>query len=308
MMKVIFFGTPLFSAHVLEYLLEQKIDIRAVISKSDRPQGRSSALVPTPVKTIALRYNLPVHQPEIVSDPEFAAILEAYQADLFIVVAYGEIIKQHLLDMPYQGCINLHTSLLPKYRGAAPIQRCIINGEHESGVTFIHMVKKMDAGNIIRQIAVPVGNMTTFGELENILCDVGKKELADLILSFEKQSCQGVPQDASRVTFAPKIELEDCEIDWNRSAQEIHNLIRGVNPYPGAWYTVTIHGKSLRLKVFQSRVVDAGLISDLLPGVIQPSKSAILIGTGEGILELVEVQLEGKKRMLAVDLFRGITF
>lgn len=144
-MKVVFFGTPLFAAQVLQYLLDQQVQIVAVITKPDKPKGRSSHLVPTPVKEVAIAHHIPYYQPELVSAPEFADVLQAYQADLFVVVAYGEIIKQHLLDMPKRGCINLHASLLPKYRGAAPIQRSLINGEQETGVTIMHMAKKMDA-------------------------------------------------------------------------------------------------------------------------------------------------------------------
>src|ERR1700722_12681047 len=168
MMKVIFFGTPPFAAHVLEYLLSQCIHVAAVVTKPDRPKGRSRVPLPTPVKLIAQQQipPIPVYQPELVSDPEFADVLIPYQADLFVVVAYGEIIKQHLLDMPKLGCINLHASLLPKYRGAAPIQRCILEGETETGVTIMHMVKKMDAGDIIKTVKIPIHPDRTYGDLE----------------------------------------------------------------------------------------------------------------------------------------------
>lgn len=308
-MRVIFFGTPLFAAHVLNYLLQHQINVVAVISKPDRPKGRSGAPIPTPVKTAALLYHspLPVYQPEFVSAPEFFPILHSYAADLFVVVAYGEIIKQPLLEMPRLACINLHTSLLPKYRGAAPIQRCIIEGEKKTGVTLIHMVKKMDAGDIITQVEVPIAPNTTFGELEHTLCEVGKQSLLDVIQAFEKGELPRIPQDASQVTFAPKIELEDCEIDWRRPAQELHNLVRGVNPYPGAWCYVSVRGEKKRLKIIQMQVI---LGKTGLPGHVlnaEQTKGNLIIAGGDLALELIEVQLEGKRSMSSEELTRGIS-
>lgn len=307
-MRIIFFGTPVFSAQILEFLLQQGIEVVAVISKPDRPKGRSNVPVPTPVKTAALAHDpsIPVYQPEIVSAPDFAETLKDFNADLFVVVAYGEIIKQHLLDMPKRGCINLHTSLLPKYRGAAPIQRCIIEGETSSGVTIIHMVKKMDAGDMIEIVKVPIGRDTTFGELEEKLCEVGKQALLKIIHAFEKGEPPRIPQDPTQVTLAPKIELEDCEIDWNKPAQEIHNLVRGVNPHPGAWCYVKVRGEKKRLKISRTHVVPSEYA---VPGTIinsSQSKGNLLIATGDQALELLEVQLEGKKSMSSEELTRGI--
>ncbi len=306
-MRVIFFGTPWFAAHVLEYLLQQGVTVVAVISKPDRAKGRSATPIPTPVKTVALAHGLPLYQPEIVSVPEFAEVLTPYKADLFVVVAYGEIIKQHLLDMPRLACLNLHASLLPKYRGAAPIQRCIMEGEAETGVTIMHMVKKMDAGDMIRTVSMSIGPETTFGELEETLCLKGEQLLLEVIHAFEQGvQLPRIPQD-QQATLAPKIELEDCEIRWERQAQELHNLIRGVNPYPGAWCYVTIRGEKKRLKVIRTKVVSS---EKSTPGIIlnpDQNKSNLIIGTGTGnqALELVEVQLEGKKRMSSEELTRG---
>lgn len=307
-MRVVFFGTPLFAAHVLEYLLQHQVNIVAVISKPDRPKGRSGTPVPTPVKAVAVAHNppLPIFQPEIVSALEFADTLKVFEADLFVVVAYGEIIKQHLLDMPRKACINLHASLLPKYRGAAPIQRCIIDGETETGITIMHMVKKMDAGDMISKVPVPIGFDMTFGELEDALCEVGKKALLDVIHAFEKGEPSRVSQDHSQATLAPKIELEDCLIDWNHSAQEIHNLVRGVNPYPGAWCYVLVKGEKKRLKISQTKIVPH---EKAKPGTVlnaQQTKGNLIVVTGDQALELVEVQLEGKKSMLSEELTRGI--
>ncbi|MDP1879570.1 MAG: methionyl-tRNA formyltransferase [Parachlamydiaceae bacterium] len=311
-MRVIYFGTPLFAAHVLEYLLQQGIQIVAVVSKPDRPKGRSGSPSPTPVKMAAQAFNdeIPIYQPDLVSSLEFAPILAAHQADLFVVVAYGEIIKQHLLDMPRLACINLHASLLPKYRGAAPIQRAIMEGENETGLTVIHMVKKMDAGDMINQVIVTIGPEMTYGELDQELCEAGKRLLLDTIKEFENGSPKSFPQDPSLVTFAHKIELEDCEIDWNESAQAIHDLIRGVNPFPGAWCYVTVKGEKKRLKISRSKVV----VSDETdvshpPGSMvngNQTKGNLIIATGSQWLELCEVQLEGKKSLSSDELTRGI--
>lgn len=308
-MRVVYFGTPLFAAHVLEYLLEHQVNVVAVISKPDRPKGRSGTPVPTPVKAVALAINplLPVFQPEIVSAPEFADVLKAFEADLFVVVAYGEIIKQHLLDMPLKACINLHGSLLPKYRGAAPIQRCIMDGETESGVTIMHMVKKMDAGDMISKVVVPISPELTFGELEQSLCEVGKKALLDAIHAFETSEHPPVSQDHSPATFASKIELEDCEIKWDRPAQELHNLVRGVNPYPGAWCYVHVKGEKKRLKISRTKVISC---EKNIPGTlinVNQTKGNLLIATGDQALELLDVQLEGKKSMSSEELTRGIS-
>lgn len=309
-MRVVFFGTPLFAAHLLDYLFQRQVEIVAVVSKPDRPKGRSGTPVFTPVKSVALSYNplLPIYQPEIVSAPEFAPLLQSYQADLFVVVAYGEIIKQHLLEMPRLACINLHTSLLPKYRGAAPIQRAIMEGETETGITLMHMVKKMDAGDIIQQVKVPIGLETTFGELENRLCEVGKQAVFELIQRFEKgDDPPRIPQDHSQATFAPKIELEDCEIQWTRPAQQIHNLVRGVNPYPGAWCYVSIRGQKKRLKINRTRIVPC---QKSIPGTLlnrEQMKGNLLIAAEDHSLELLEVQLEGKKEMSSEELSRGMS-
>lgn len=306
-MKVIFFGTPSFAADVLKYLLDHQVNVVAVVSKPDRPKGRSGTPVPTPVKLVALSHQppLPIYQPEKVSDLAFAPVLQAYQADLFVVVAYGEIIKQHLLDMPTHGCINLHASLLPKYRGAAPIQRCIIEGETETGVTIMHMVRKMDAGDMIDSVKVPIGPNMTFGELEQVLLEVGKQPLLQVIHDFNSGLIKRIPQDHSHATLAPKIELEDCQIQWNRPAQALHNLVRGVNPYPGAWCYVTVKGERKRLKIVKTQVIPHP--PALAGTILNQSKDPLLIATSQEALQLIEVQLEGKKLMLSQELIRGIS-
>ncbi len=303
-MKVIFFGTPQFAANVLEYLLQNKVDVVAVVSKPDKAKGRSSKLVPTPVKVIAEKNSLPVYQPEKVSAQDFADVLPKYEADLFVVVAYGEIIKQHILDMPRLGCINLHASVLPKYRGAAPIQHAIIDGEKEAGVTIIHLVKKMDAGDMLGIAKVTIEQNDTYGELTEKLCDIGSPLLLKVINELKEGTAIAEPQDDQLVTFASKIELEDCEIDWGLPVQRVHDLIRGVNPAPGAWCWVEVRGERKRLKVYQTELSEE---NELKPFHLElDKKRGLIVGCGEGALLVKEVQLEGKRRMSSSDLLRGV--
>lgn len=303
-MKIAFFGTPPFAAEVLEYLLAHQVDVAAVITKPDRPKGRSGTPVPTPVKGVALRHALPVYQPEKVSDLPFAPTLAAYNADLFVVVAYGEIIKQHLLEMPAKGCINLHASLLPKYRGAAPIQHSILAGDQESGVTIIHLVKKMDAGDMISAVKVPIPSTMTYGELEVALCRAGAPLLLQAIRDLDAGTAARTPQDPAQATLAPKIELEDCEVHWDQPAEKLHNLIRGVYPHPGAWCPVEVRGQKMRLKIHAAR---GDTTPSGVPGeILQYGKGGISVACGSGSLHLLQVQLEGKKAMSAGELACGI--
>lgn len=306
-MKVVYFGTPLFAAKVLTYLLEHGVNVVGVVTKPDRPKGRSSTPVPTPVKSVALSQvpPLPLLQPEIISDAVNTPLLEKFDADLFVVVAFGEIIKQHLLDMPKIACINLHASLLPKYRGAAPIQRSIIDGEKETGLTVMHMTKKMDAGDIISTKVVPIGPNMTYGELEEDLCTAGSNLLLQAIHSFENGTAQRTPQDHSLATMAPKIELEDCQINWSLPANTIHNLVRGVTPHPGAWCRVVVKGEPKRLRVITTRVAED--VPGGTPGKIMSSTAdGLLVSCGTGALYIEHLQLEGKKAMFAQEFFRGM--
>ncbi len=305
-MRVVFFGTPQFAAECLEYLLNHQVDVVAVITKPDKPQGRSLALVPTPVKCIALAHTppLPLFQPEIVSDLTFAPVLQQFEANLFVVVAYGEILKQHLLDMPKVACINLHASLLPKYRGAAPIQRCLINGEKETGVTIMHMAKKMDAGDIITMERVAIPPNMNYAELEAALCKTGKELLLKTIRDFETATPSRTPQDHEAATLAPKIEVTDCKIDWQQPAHVIHNLIRGVTPHPGAWCYASIKGEQKRLKITATQIAEENSHNE--PGtLLNTSKQGIIIGCKKGSLLITHLQLEGKKATSAVEFIRG---
>jgi methionyl-tRNA formyltransferase len=304
-MKIIFFGTPPFAAEVLRSLLEKGICVSAVVTRPDKPKGRSGQLVPSAVKLMAQEWNLPLLQPNKISSPEGTEALSKFSADLFIVVAYGEILKQHILDMPKLSCVNLHASLLPKYRGAAPIQQAIIDGQTTSGVSIMHMVQKMDAGDVIEKVEVPIGPDETYGELQQKLCDVGSFALFDVIQRFEEGTVWATSQDETEVSFAPKIELENCEINWDLPAEKIHNLIRGTNPRPGSFCWVDVRGKKFRLKIWRSRVVDGNGTAGT---ILTSGKEGVVVATANGALLLESVQLEGKKAMSSAELFRGTHF
>lgn len=306
-MKIIFFGTPDFAAQILKKIVDNSWEVLAVVTRPDRPKGRSGQALPTPVKLVAEEQlaKAPVYQPEKVSDPAFAEILKSHQADLFVVVAYGEIVKQNILDIPTKGCINIHASLLPEYRGAAPIQRAIINGEKKTGVTIMHMVRKMDAGDMIATAKVSIPFEMTYGELEAELCQVGGELLLEVLSQMETGEWTRTPQDHTQATMAPKIELENCELDWTASATTLHNLVRGVNPEPGAWCFVLFKGERKRMKVFKTQV-ERGLFAPL-GSVIPRGKGELIVACGTEALNLLEVQLEGKKRMSTTELLRGVT-
>lgn len=304
-MKIIYFGTSPFAAEVLDHLIQNGVYIVAVVTKPDKPKGRSGAPTPTAVKALVQeKYpHLPLYQPSVISAPGESDLLLPYHADLFVVVAYGEIIKQHLLDMPRLGCVNVHASLLPKYRGAAPIQQAIINGETESGVTIMYMVKKMDAGDIISKVSIPISNDITFGEYEKLLCRAGCDSMLEVIRQFEADKVPRTPQNHELATLAPKIELEDCQIDWTKSAQDIHNLVRGVNPYPGAWTLYPVKEGVKRLKIWKTSVIPG---TQAAPGTtIKAGKGEFIVACGTDAIQILSLQLEGKKAMSAEELLRG---
>lgn len=300
-MKIVFFGTPQFAAEVLRYLLDHKVEIAAVVTQPDRPKGRSLQLTPSPVKLLVQEKapHIPIFQPVKASQESFLQELTALGADLYVVVAFGQILSQKLLDIPPLGCINVHTSLLPKYRGAAPIQRAIMAGETETGVSIQKMVRQLDAGDIIATAKTEIFSDTTFGELEVRLIHLSQPLLLDVLTAYEKRIPEATPQDSNLVTYASKIELEEGEIDWKRPSQEIHNLIRAFSPRPGAWCWLYSGDEKKRLKILRSRPVDR----KGTPGELFAPDA--IVACGEGALQLLEVQPEGKKVMKASDWLRG---
>lgn len=305
-LKIVFFGTPQFAADVLSYLLDHQVNIVAVVTRTDKPKGRSGNPVPSPVKEVAISHGLPLYQPPRCSTPEFIEILATYQADLFVVVAYGEIVKEGVLSLPKKGCINVHASLLPKYRGAAPIHRAVINGETETGVCIMHMVKEMDAGDVIASASIPIGSETTYGELELALRGLGAQTLLQTLSSLQLGPVTATPQEHSQATLAKKIELEECRIDWTQPAQIVHNLVRGTNPTPGAWCISSVNGIEKRLKVLRTRV-EANKSGK--PGEIisRGKEDGLIVACGQGAVRIIELKPEGKRAMSADDMMRGVS-
>jgi methionyl-tRNA formyltransferase len=304
-MKIVFFGTSHFAAKVFEKLIENREEVVAVVTRPDRTKGRSLQLSPPPVKEAVIRIKpeLPIFQPEKASTPEFASTLQSFEADLFVVVAYGEIIKKDLLGIPKLGCINIHASLLPKFRGAAPIQRSLMAGEKETGITIIDMSPQMDAGDILAIQSIPLSDQITFGELEPLLCDLSCQLLFKVIKQFEQGSVARIPQQHSLATFAPKITPNEEEIDWTKSAQEIKDLIRALSPYPGASCKILLGAERKRLKIKRAEVIE----QSGQPGTILSfGKEGFCVACGKNALRLVEVQLEGKKSMPVGDFIRGV--
>ena len=304
-MKIVFFGTPPFSAHILEYLIEKEQNVVAVVTRPDRPQGRSKKLISSAVKTLAAeKYpNLPLFQPEKASTDTFASTLKSFEPDVFVVVAYGEIIKTNLLEIPTKLPINIHASLLPKYRGAAPIQRAIMNGEKESGVTIMEMVLKMDAGAMLEIVETPIDEDTTFGDLEEKLCKLSGPALMKVLEKISFGTLEKIPQNHEAATSAPKITLEDRVIHWDQSAEKIHNQIRGLSPFPGAFCFVEVQGETKRLGIKRTKKI---LDNSGKPGeTLSFQKKEWIVACGQGALSLLEIQLEGKNLLPIEDFLRG---
>ena len=298
-LKTIFMGTPDFAVPCLE-VLQAKTEVLAVITQPDRPKGRGHNLQASPVKQKALEYNLPVLQPEKIKTEEFTAELEKLQPDLIVVVAFGQILSQRILDIPPLGCVNVHASLLPRYRGAAPIHWSIINGEKETGVTTMLMDAGLDTGDMLLKDKVAITEEMTTEELHDQLMAMGGKLLAETIDGLANGTITPEKQDDSISNYAGMLNKETGHIDWSKSAVEIHNLIRGLNSWPVAWSMKD--GKNY--KFWRTKVENCN--SDKAPGtVVELRKNSFCLATGEGLLEVLEIQPPSKKRMSAGDLLRG---
>ena len=301
-MRIVFMGTPDFAVGSLQALAEcGKYEIVGVVTQPDRPKGRGNKMLMTPVKEYALSKGYEVYQPQKVKTPEFVQILRDMQPDLIVVAAFGQFLSQEILSMPKYGCINVHASLLPKYRGAAPIQYAIIKGESESGVTIMQMDIGMDTGAMLDKVVVPIGGDTTMGELHDELKVKGAELLLTVIEKIEAGTVVAEPQDNDEATYATLLDRSMERIDWTKSAQEVHNLIRGFNPAPST-FTKLPNGKSL--KIWCSRMTDKNTTA--VPGtVIELSKHSFFVAWGSGVLEITEVQPESKKRMPAQVFING---
>lgn len=299
-LKVVFMGTPAFAAPVLRALIDSGCDMKGVVTQPDRRAGRGRKPILSPVKELALNEGLAIYQPEKVRDPSFVDTLRSLEADVMVVVAYGRILPKEILDIAPMGCINVHASLLPAYRGAAPINWAIARGETVTGVTTMVIDEGLDSGDMLLKKEVPIEERDNTETLYEKLSLEGAKLLIETLEGLKDGSIEREVQDETLVTYAPIISKEDGLIDWSRPAGEIVNLIRGMYPWPSA-HTM-IKGKMLKVL---SAAEKGG--SGRPGAVIQVDKSSIEIATGRGSIELLELQLEGKKRMKTEDLLRGFT-
>jgi len=304
-MRIVFFGTPEIAKEALEFLFQNGVEIVGIVTKPDKPKGRSSTLLPPPVKEWAQKAipSVPLFQPEKASTSEMIEALKQLHPDLFVVVAYGEIMKQALLDVAPHGAINLHASLLPKWRGAAPIQRAIEAGDQETGVSIIRLVQKMDAGPILLKRSIPLDDIMRSSELFQALSIVGKEVLLEVIHQLDKGQAVEEIQDESQVTHAAKLTPEGCQINWHVEGKKLHNMVRAAYPNPIAWTEALIRGEKKKLNILESRFRED---VELPPAEIYLSKKEIMVGTGKGALQLLQVQQEGKKAMNAMDWARGL--
>ena len=301
-MRIVFMGTPDFAVGSLQALCESgKHEILAVVTQPDRPKGRGNKLLQTPVKEYALAQGLTVYQPQKVKTPEFVELLHELQPELIVVAAFGQFLSKEILELPKYGCINVHASLLPKYRGAAPIQYAIIKGEKESGVTIMQMDIGMDTGAMLDKVVVPIEENATMGELHYALREQGAALLLQVIDKIAAGTAVAEPQDNEQATYATLLDRSMEHIDWSKTAQEVHNLIRGFNPAPST-FTKLPNGKGL--KIWGSKMTDKN--SAAAAGtVIETGKHSFFVACGEGVLEITEVQPESKKRMPAQVFLNG---
>ena len=307
MLKIIFMGTADFGGPVLKKLADSRENKIAVITQPDRPQGRGRKILPTPIKKIALDKRLEIFQPENINDEESIKRIKEFNPDIILVVAYGQILSGHILNIPKIGCINIHGSLLPKYRGAAPINRAIINGEKETGITFMFMKEKVDAGEIIFQDKIDILPDETCGELYYRLSDLSANALPKLLEKIKSGKIERISQDNKLVTFARKMKKEDGKIDWSDKGEKVYNLIRGTIPYPGAF----TYSKGRKLKITRARFLDdyqeeADTGSPKPGRVVKIEKDAILISTGdEGIIKILRLIPAGSKELTANQFVNG---
>lgn len=300
-MRIVFMGTPDFAVPCLKVLLENKHDIAAVVTQPDRAKGRGKKLAPPPVKVLAEEAGIPVYQPERIKTPEFVQILRDLKPDVMIVVAFGQLLSQEILDIPPLGCINVHASLLPKYRGAAPINWCIINGEHTTGVTTMYMDKGLDTGDMILKKEIDIMENETAGELHDRLMLLGAEVLKETMVLLQAGTVPRVPQEESKATYAPIMSKSLGRIDWYKSAYDISNLIRGTYPWPGAFSTY--EGKVFKL--FSAEAAGDNESNECTGCISRVSEDSITVSCGAGSLVIKELQFENEKRMDAEAYLRG---
>ena len=301
-MRILFMGTPDFALPTLRELCLAGHEIVGAVTQPDKPKGRGHHLTPPPIKVFALEKNIPVYQPMTLRGEEFAVLLSELDPEMIVVVAYGKILPQNVLDYPKYGCVNVHGSLLPEYRGAAPMQRAIIDGKTVTGITTMLMAAGLDTGDMLLKCEIEIGENDNFEDIHDRLSEAGAKLLIETVEKLEKGEITPEVQDDSKATYAAKIEKSDCLLDFSRDAKTLHDLIRGLSPIPLS-FTHTPDGKLL--KVVESRVFDAEKTVKALPGTVLSVGEDIKVVCGKGILSLTVVVPEGKGRMSAADFIRG---
>lgn len=302
-MKMIFMGTPDFAAGALEALIQAEYEITAVVTQPDRAKGRSREPVPSPVKVCALEHGIPVLQPGRIKTPEAVAELKTYEADVFIVAAYGQILSREILEMPSLGCLNIHASLLPRYRGASPIQHAIMDGEEKTGITIMQMDAGIDTGDMLYRKEIPLEAEDTYETLHDRLTVLGGEAIVEALKLLEQGKLKPEKQDDTKSCYAPLIRKEDGELDFSRPAAELERLIRGMTPWPSAYTGY----RGRQLKVWKALAEPERDTAGHVPGeVLLVEKDAVTVAAGGGALKLLELQLEGKKRMSVHDFLLGV--
>jgi methionyl-tRNA formyltransferase len=302
-MVVVFFGTPQFAVPTLQHLLEASHTVPAVVTQPDRPRGRGQKVIHAPIKAFALDRRIPVFQPDRLRPPDVADVLRGWNADLGVVAAYGRIIPEHLLTIPRLGMINVHASLLPRYRGAAPVHRAVIHGDQETGVTIMRVVKELDAGGMFAKVTRPIGSDETSDVVETALAEMGARLLVEVLDQLAAGTAHEVPQDDTQATYAPRLTKEEGLIDWTQSAWQIHNRVRGLYPWPHAY--AFLNGS--RLILLRSAVGTSHERSaDRIPGtILDVTSEAIYVATRDGEIAILDVQPEGRRAMHVHDFVLG---
>jgi methionyl-tRNA formyltransferase len=304
-MKIIFMGTPDFARTALEKIIEAGHEVTLVVTQPDKPKGRSGELQVSDVKACALEHGIPVFQPVRIKLPENVAELKKYEADIYVVAAFGQILSQEILDIPKFGCVNIHASLLPKYRGAAPIQQAILDGEEKTGVTIMQMAAGMDTGDILIQREIPIEHNETGGGLFDKLSILGGELIVDALPMIERGELTPVPQDEAKATKCGKLSKDMGKIDFYKDADTIRNLVRGLNPWPSAF--TSLNGKML--KIWKAEVEEESSDTQVkdaeIGAIVHVEKDSFSVKTGRGNLKVEELQLEGKKRMMVKDFLLG---
>ena len=300
-MKIMFMGTPEISATCLKRLLDDGHEVTSVVTREDKPRGRKMVMTPTVVKTLALEKSIPVYTPSTLRDEAFASLLSEISPELIVVVAYGKILPKSVIDFPKYGCINLHVSLLPKYRGAAPMQRAIMEGEGETGVTVMYMDEGLDTGDIIAKEIFPINSTDDFEAIHDRSADIGSALLSKTVFEIEKGNIDREKQDDALATYAKKVEKEDCKVDFTLPAKKLDFIIRGVTPIPGAF----CYHNGKMLKINKATPIEKNAECGKVVSLDDKGEGEITVGCGEGSLVITSVIPEGKGKMSAGDFIRG---